>query len=133
MVLGDKGHLSWWVRLSNRQSDGLTASVSPQVCVSVCAHICEQATERAAVFGRRVFILLPLPSIDPCNGQFYKGKCLKYPSDVGNVQESGPCFHFFHLSHTHIVGYDYYMHIKISNTVAFRGFYWPIGCIPLWG
>ena len=56
MVLGKKGHLSWWVRLPNRQSDGLTASVRQCVCVCVCVCVFVQAKERAAVFRRGVGI-----------------------------------------------------------------------------
>lgn len=58
MVLGEKGHLSWWVRLPNRQSDGLTASVSRCAGVSVC--VCEPGCGLRDKFGYLFFSHCPL-------------------------------------------------------------------------
>ncbi len=52
MVLGEKGHLSWWVRLPNRQSDGLTASVSQCECVGICVCVCAGKGEGCGLWER---------------------------------------------------------------------------------
>ena len=80
------------------------------MCVYARVHIfvCKKWRGLQSLGEGWVFILLPLPSIDPCNGEFYKGKCLKYSLDVGNVfiLEQALLSFLYNLLvyHTNIVG-----------------------------
>jgi len=78
-----RGKRFWakWVLVvvRERERDSLTGNQMGWQQVSVCVCVC------VCVGEVWVFILLPLTSIDPRNGEFYKGKCLRYLWDVGNV------------------------------------------------
>lgn len=77
-ALGGKGHLSRWVRLPNRQSDGLTG------CVCVCERA---AAERAAAWGGGgggYLFFSHYPLLTQVMENFKRGKSLKYPLNAGN-------------------------------------------------